>query len=116
MKFCHLYIYYPVIVAKSLTLSLILATVYGKGVYFARDAYYSARDTYSPRDTNGYKYVYLARVITGEFTVASRDMIDTPTKPDDTKYDSAVDNVQNPQIFIVFQDAVVYPEYLIVFT
>ena len=30
-------------------------------------------------------------------------------------FDSVVDNVQNPTIFVIFQDALVYPEYLIVF-
>ena len=30
-------------------------------------------------------------------------------------YDSVVDNVPNPQIFVIFHDALVYPEYLIVF-
>ena len=58
----------------------------------------------------------MASVITGEFDVGNSGLIDAPTKADGTKYDSVVDNVQNPQVFVVFQDAVVYPAYLIIFT
>ena len=95
------------------------ATVYGRGAYFARDASYSARDTYSPSDpASGNKYVYLARVLTGEFTVGSQNMLTPPPKDPNNphiSYDSVVDNVQDPQVFVIFQDALVYPEYLIVF-
>ena len=93
------------------------ATAFGNGVYFARDASYSARDTYSPRDANGYKYVYLARVLSGEFIGGNSSMIVPPYK-DPTQhihYDSVVDNVQSPTVFVIFQDALVYPEYLVVF-
>ena len=41
------------------------ATVYGKGVYFARDASYSARETYSPKDDHGLKRVLLCRLALG---------------------------------------------------
>ncbi len=96
------------------------ATIYGKGVYFARDAEYSARVTYSPPDANGYKYIYLARVLTGEFTKGAAGMLAPPVK-DPSKnahiiYDSVVDNVAAPGIFVVFQDAQNYPEYLITFS
>ena len=44
------------------------ATAYGKGVYFAVGAApWSIRDTYSPPDEQGNKYMYLARVAVGEF-------------------------------------------------
>ena len=88
-------------------------------MYFARDAEYSARDTYSPRDVNGYKYIYLARVLTGEFTRGSGGMLVPPPKNQTVNahiaFDSVVDNVANPGIFVVFQDAQNYPEYLITF-
>ena len=90
----------------------------GHGVYFARDASYSARPTYSPPDGNGHKHIYLARVLAGEFTVGNSSMIIPPPKdPQDQTilFDSVVDNIANPQIFVVFFDAQNYPEYLIVF-
>ena len=94
------------------------ATVYGKGVYFARDAEYSARDTYSPCDRKGYKYIYLARVLTGEFTRGAGGMLVPPPKDPQNShitYDSVVDNVASPCIFVVFQDAQNCPDYLITF-
>ena len=100
---------------------LIVATFYGKGVYFARDFAYSAHDQYSPRDSAGVKHVYQARVLTGEFIAVpgNKDnlLIDTPLKPGSTvdRYDSVVDNKDKPCIFVVFRDTQAYPEYLVKF-
>lgn len=43
------------------------ATAYGKGVYFARDASYSAYPTYAVPDRNGYQYMMACRVVVGEY-------------------------------------------------
>lgn len=45
-------------------------------------------------------------------------MIDPPAKtPNGTDlYDTVVDNVSKPTIFVVFRDYHAYPEYLITFT
>lgn len=43
------------------------ATVYGKGVYFARDASYSAHPTYSVPDSKGRQYMVACRVVVGEY-------------------------------------------------
>ncbi|XP_078364642.1 protein mono-ADP-ribosyltransferase PARP14-like isoform X2 [Oculina patagonica] len=94
------------------------ATVYGNGVYFALDASYSARSTYSPADLLGFRYMYLTRVLVGEYTVGRRGLLTPPAKnqndPTDT-YDSVVDQNPNPAIFVVFYDWQCYPEYLITF-
>ena len=87
-------------------------------MYFARDAEYSARPTYSPPDGNGYKYIYVAKVLTGEFTKGGGGMLVPPHKDPLNQYilfDSVVDQVASPGIFVVFQDAQNYPEYLITF-
>ena len=95
-----------------------LATALGRGVYFARDARYSASDRYSPPEANGHKHMYYARVLTGQYTTGNSGLLVPPPK-DPSKpsvlHESVVDNVQNPSIFVVFQDAHVYPEYLITF-
>ena len=93
--------------------------MYGKGVYFARDASYSARDQYSPRDANNYKHIFLAKVLTGEFTVGHQNIVTPPSKSTGNSldlYDSVVDDVNNPNIFVIFGDAQAYPEYLFTFT
>ncbi|KAF1498393.1 Poly [ADP-ribose] polymerase 15, partial [Eudyptula minor novaehollandiae] len=94
------------------------AAVIGNGTYFAVDAGYSAQDTYSRADTNGRRYMYLARVLTGQYCAGSRGLITPPPKdpadPTDL-YDSVVDNVNNPTMFVIFNDIQAYPEYLITF-
>ncbi|NWS60815.1 PAR15 polymerase, partial [Chunga burmeisteri] len=92
--------------------------VIGNGTYFAVDASYSAQDTYSRPDINGRRYMYLARVLTGEYCAGSRGLITPPPKnsADPTNlYDSVVDNVNNPTMFVIFNDIQAYPEYLITF-
>lgn len=94
------------------------ATAIGRGVYFARDASYSAQSTYSPPDANGQKYIYFARVLVGEVALGDSSMIVPPPKdPKDPTilFDSVVNNISNPSMYVVFFDAQTYPEYLIVF-
>ncbi|KAK2174006.1 hypothetical protein NP493_833g00012 [Ridgeia piscesae] len=93
------------------------ATAYGNGVYFAVDSEYSTRFTYSTPDMFGEKRVYKSLVLTGDFTSgrsAYRVPPDNPNVPG-FKYDTVVDNVNSPGIFVVFLDNQAYPEYLITF-
>ena len=39
------------------------ATMWGKGVYFARDASYSSCSTYAAPDENGFQYILVCRVV-----------------------------------------------------
>ena len=94
---------------------MIVAFVYGKGVYFARDFLYSAQETYSPPDKDGLKYVIQSRVLTGEFTKGDQHMIEAPDKAPGVRYDCAVDNEDDPTIFVTFLDYRMYPEYIISF-
>ncbi|XP_073330301.1 poly(ADP-ribose) polymerase family member 14-related sequence 1 isoform X2 [Pagrus major] len=92
------------------------AACYGNGTYFAVEASYSARDTYS-KPHNGEKFMYLCRVLTGDFTLGKQDIITAPAK-DSTgiqKFDSVVDNMAKPNMFVIFHDSQAYPEYLITF-
>ncbi|XP_015226855.1 PREDICTED: poly [ADP-ribose] polymerase 14-like isoform X1 [Cyprinodon variegatus] len=93
------------------------ATCYGKGSYFAVNASYSSSDTYSKPNQNGEKFMYLCRVLTGDYTLAQQDMIAPPPKggSDVYLYDSVVDNLTKPNMFVVFHDSHAYPEYLITF-
>jgi poly [ADP-ribose] polymerase 10/14/15 len=43
-------------------------------MYFAVDASYSIDDTYSCPDSQGNKYMYLARVVVGDFCVGNDTM------------------------------------------
>ncbi|XP_058248540.1 protein mono-ADP-ribosyltransferase PARP14 isoform X2 [Hemibagrus wyckioides] len=95
------------------------AVVHGDGTYFAKEAWYSCYDQYSNPDHNGLKYIYRARVVTGSPCKSQRGMKEPdPLNPKDPRaglHDCAVDNLQNPFIFVVFCDAGAYPDYLISF-
>ena len=94
------------------------AAVYGNGVYFAVKASYSACDTYSKPDSKGHKHMYLCSVLTGKYTQGEEHIKVPPPKdtanPADL-FDSVVDKVDEPSMFIVFHDSQAYPEYLITF-
>jgi len=99
--------------------TLLTATAYGDGVYFAVNANYSASGTYSPADSNGNRHIFLARVLTGEYTLG-KSGLKTPPPKDASKsavdlYDSVVNNTNSPIMFVIFYDAQCYPEYLITF-
>lgn len=89
--------------------------VYGTGIYFAINAAYSARDTYSPRDFNNYMRVYQCRVLTGDYCQGAQGMKAPPNKSTHILFDSVVDNLIYPGIFVIFNDTQAYPEYLITF-
>uniref|UniRef100_A0A8C7ZG84 Poly [ADP-ribose] polymerase n=1 Tax=Oryzias sinensis TaxID=183150 RepID=A0A8C7ZG84_9TELE len=93
------------------------AAYFGNGTYFAVNASYSAQDTYSKPNANGEKIMYLCRVLTGDYTLGQQHMIAPPAKSSLSieLFDSVVDNVANPVMFVIFHDTQAYPEYLITF-
>uniref|UniRef100_A0A8C6T9V8 Poly [ADP-ribose] polymerase n=1 Tax=Neogobius melanostomus TaxID=47308 RepID=A0A8C6T9V8_9GOBI len=90
---------------------------YGAGVYFAINASYSANSRYAKPDPAGLKRMYVARVLTGHHTLGDSSMKSPPQRGDDPsdKYDSLVDNLQSPSMYVIFHDDQAYPEYLITF-
>ena len=90
---------------------------YGKGVYFARDACYSTYPLYSQRDANDVQSIFLARVVVGEYCLGVQDAITPDVRDAATSalYDSTVDNVRDPSIFVTYNDGQAYPEYLVKF-
>uniref|UniRef100_W5LY42 Poly [ADP-ribose] polymerase n=1 Tax=Lepisosteus oculatus TaxID=7918 RepID=W5LY42_LEPOC len=94
------------------------ATAFGAGVYFAVNSSYSANPTYSSPDPNGFQRMYVARVLTGRYTLGKSNMRVPPARssadPND-RFDSVVDNPQNPSMFVTFHDDQAYPDYLITF-
>uniref|UniRef100_A0A3P9JSG3 Poly [ADP-ribose] polymerase n=1 Tax=Oryzias latipes TaxID=8090 RepID=A0A3P9JSG3_ORYLA len=93
------------------------AAYFGNGTYFAVNASYSAQDTYSKPNANGEKIMYLCRVLTGDYTLGQQHMIAPPAKSSLSieLFDSVVDKVANPSMFVIFHDTQAYPEYLITF-
>ncbi|XP_071090725.1 uncharacterized protein [Haliotis cracherodii] len=91
------------------------ATVYGKGVYFAVRASYS--DLYAAPDRWGDRQMFLARVLTGMYCEGAEQMKVPPTRDSKNQilYDSVVNNVDAPDMFVIFNDTQAYPEYLITY-
>ena len=114
------------------------ATKFGIGCYFARDATYSARSTYSPEDKNGHKRIFMCRLALGAhcsvpFGTSCKEppMRDTGSgsmmkmmgnvmapkgslRFDCTTNDQYRDGV--PEIMVAYKDNQAYAEYLVTFT
>ncbi|XP_039179733.1 protein mono-ADP-ribosyltransferase PARP14-like isoform X1 [Crotalus tigris] len=89
----------------------------GNGTYFAISSNYSAQDVFSKPDPNGRKYMYVARVLTGDYCIGRRGQIIPPSKNNGgfDLYNSVTDSMNRPSMFVIFHDAQAYPEYLITF-
>lgn len=91
------------------------ATMFGQGSYFARRAAYS--HSFARRSPRGIHYMFLAKVLTGKFTVGNPGMRRPPPlcsrQPAGDLFDSCVDNCVDPQIFVIFNDDQSYPYFII---
>ncbi|XP_030286117.1 protein mono-ADP-ribosyltransferase PARP15-like [Sparus aurata] len=63
------------------------ATVYGHGTYFAVNASYSAHPTYSKPAADGSQLMFVARVLTGVYTLGSGDMKVPPPRSNSQPHD-----------------------------
>ena len=84
-------------------------TLYGQGVYFACDLSYSCKPTYSPPNSNNIKFIYVVKALVGTHTQGEEEMLHLPVN---IECDSAVDNIYDPTIFVLFRDYQVYPKYI----
>ncbi|XP_060605777.1 protein mono-ADP-ribosyltransferase PARP12-like isoform X4 [Ruditapes philippinarum] len=88
-------------------------TVYGKGSYFATTSRYS--NCYA--ELTAERAMFVVKILPGAYVRGSSEYKRPPHKDEDNPcselYDSCVDNETNPQIFIIFDNNQIYPEYLI---
>ena len=85
------------------------------GIYLDRDASYSSSKTYSPPDANDEQNMFLVRVVVGEYCRGYSNMIAPPIRSGNEVYDSTVDDVQDPTMFVTFKDSQACPRYVIEF-
>ncbi|KAK7089802.1 hypothetical protein V1264_024451 [Littorina saxatilis] len=85
-------------------------TAHGQGVYFATEASYSCHNQYAKKDSQGQRRLFLCKALVGKYVKGHKDM----RVADHNVFDSAVDDVNNPGIFVIFKDVQAYPEYLII--
>ncbi|XP_045175448.2 uncharacterized protein LOC123536374 isoform X2 [Mercenaria mercenaria] len=110
----------PKVIKNGYDRSFTRVHLYGKGAYFATTSSYS--DGYARPDTNGIKKMFLNRVLVGVPCVSGdSNMAVLPVRNDLTvdnfkvHYDSAVNTLQNPAMYVIFHDTQAYPEYLIAY-
>uniref|UniRef100_A0A672FEZ4 Poly (ADP-ribose) polymerase family, member 12a n=1 Tax=Salarias fasciatus TaxID=181472 RepID=A0A672FEZ4_SALFA len=86
-------------------------TAYGKGSYFARDSSYSNRFA---KASGLNRTMFVALVLVGAYTKGSSSYVRPPPKGGSRDlYDSCVDSVSDPSIYVIFEKQQIYPEYLI---
>uniref|UniRef100_A0A8C4Z3T4 Poly [ADP-ribose] polymerase n=1 Tax=Gadus morhua TaxID=8049 RepID=A0A8C4Z3T4_GADMO len=86
-------------------------TVYGNGSYFARDASYS--HNYNG-NASTVRSMFVSRVLVGDHTRGKAEYVRPPSKDggDTLFYDSCVNDILSPSIFVVFDRPQIYPEFL----
>ncbi|XP_050788923.1 protein mono-ADP-ribosyltransferase TIPARP-like isoform X2 [Gopherus flavomarginatus] len=91
------------------------AALYGQGSYFARRASYSHR--YAPPAEAGLRHVFLCKVLVGRSALGQpalrRPPALDPGDPASDLYDSCVDSLSDPQIYVVFDNDQCYPYFLL---
>ena len=92
-------------------------TYFGKGVYFAVNSNYSAQGKYAKVNKDGHQMMFICRVLIGKYTLGNKSMKKAPTltKNSNEVYDTLVDNIDKPTIFVAMSDWQAYPEYLVTF-
>ncbi|CAC5401249.1 PARP7S [Mytilus coruscus] len=93
------------------------ATVYGEGSYFAVRSRTSHAYTQADLPTD-IRFIFRAKILVWQFTVGNPSLRRPPEIPGQVHklYDSCVDDVQDPKIFVVFDRNQCYPDYLIMYT
>ena len=85
-------------------------TCYGKGAYFAFNASYSCSSTYSRPDALGLKRIFYVRLSVDDNDIVRGTL--SLTKPPG-KYTVATDNLNHPQMYVLFNIPQSYPAYLL---
>ena len=101
---------------RNLILFLLFFFLLAKGVYFAKNAKYSIDYCTSNADINNGLYCMVAcRVLIGDIAQGKRNC-DSPLKSDgNTRYETLVNDIKKPKIFVATRDYVALPVYYIWF-
>eukprot|EP01006_Ploeotia_vitrea_P054637 TRINITY_DN67909_c5_g4_i1.p1 TRINITY_DN67909_c5_g4~~TRINITY_DN67909_c5_g4_i1.p1 ORF type:complete len:310 (-),score=38.40 TRINITY_DN67909_c5_g4_i1:108-899(-) len=95
------------------------AALYGQGVYFAVDSCFSAAPNYAPADDIGNRRMFLTRVLVGNYTRGRAGLKVPPENENATipfsLYDSVVDSMEKPTIYVAFSDAQALPQFVVTY-
>jgi poly [ADP-ribose] polymerase 7/11/12/13 len=85
-----------------------ITSAYGVGSYFARDAMYSKH--YMHSTDSGISYMFVCDIIVGSCAKGIMNC-----KIDTDLFDCAVDNIENPRIYVLPYNYAAYPRYIVAF-
>jgi len=92
-----------------------VGALWGSGAYFAVDAKTSLGYC-TPGKSGSNLKMLLVNVVVGKFTQGAKGMKRPPAIPNSNKlYDSVVDNVKNPTMFVTFDRYAQYPRWVVEF-
>ena len=66
-------------------------------------------------DADGIRNMFFVRAVVGEVCKGVQDALTPAVRHGNQLYDSTVDDVQNPSIYVTYNDSQVYPDILIKF-
>ena len=81
------------------------AVVWGRGVYFARDASYSLQKPYAKPNSEGWQHLFVCRLVVGEYCLGKNGQLRPDMRKGDLPFDSFVNDLSNPSIFVATDDA-----------
>ena len=62
------------------------------------------------------KRMFMCRVVVGEYCLGVRDALTPAVRTGLTLFDSTVNQMDNPSIYVTYHDAQAYPEYIVRFS
>jgi hypothetical protein len=93
-----------------------LGTVWGSGTYFARDARYVVDGNFCPQRRDGSRQMLLCLLMIGMPCLGDPNHHGVlPFRRKPHRYNSSVDSLSSPEIFITQHPGAAYPAYLITF-
>ncbi|PVD35528.1 hypothetical protein C0Q70_02491 [Pomacea canaliculata] len=95
-----------------------VGAIHGKGAYFSTTAKFSHSYTrvHTPVTGDPLRFMFLGRILVGQYTLGHPSYTKPPERDRLKLYDSCVNDLSNPSIFVIFDLAQSYPEYLIQYT
>lgn len=83
--------------------------MYGRGSYFALNANYCMDPLFAAPNANGERFVIVTRICVGNTVQGTQDLLPSTTD----SYQTAVDNVHSPSMYVTFHDDQTFPEFLV---
>jgi len=93
-----------------------LGSLWGSGTYFARDARYVVEGNFCPPAADGSRQMLLCLLMTGMPCLGDPQHHGVlPFRQKPHRYNSAVDSLSSPEIFVTMHPGAAYPAYLITY-